>query len=102
MLRAVYEKQPSSAQSVFNAFWEAKELCYKQLLDTDAPHVSLPWLCGNVEEAQNIFGRDYWPYGINENRRVLEIFFQELYLEGLVEKASQVEHMFLPLEPTDF
>lgn len=98
MLRSVYEQHPWAAESLFNAFWEAKELCYKQLLDTDAPHVSLPWLCGNVEEAQSIFGRDYWPYGIKGNRRVLEIFFQELQLEGLVEKSPSVEQIFMSLE----
>jgi hypothetical protein len=55
-------------------------------------------LCGNVEEAQSIFGRDYWPYGIKGNRRVLEIFFQELQLEGLVEKSLSVEQIFMSLE----
>lgn len=65
-------------RKLFYAFREAKELCYKQLLDTDAPHVSLPCHCGNVKEAESIFGRGYWPHGIKGNRRVLEIFFQEL------------------------
>lgn len=98
MLRSVYEEHPSAAESLFSAFWEAKELCYKQLLDTDAAHVSLPWLSGNVEEAQSIFGRDYWPYGIKGNRRVLETFLQELQLEGLVETSPLLERIFLPLE----
>lgn len=98
MLRSVYDQHSWVAANLFKAFWEAKELCFDQLLDTDAPRVSLPWLCGNVEEAQRIFGRDYWPYGIAANRRVLETFFQELQSEGLIERIPLAEDIFLPLE----
>jgi 4,5-dihydroxyphthalate decarboxylase len=98
MLRSVYEQNPWAVESLFTAFWEAKELCYQQLLDTDAPQVSLPWLSGNVEEAQAIFGRDYWPYGMNANRRVLETFIRELQAEGLVETPPPLEQIFMPLE----
>jgi 4,5-dihydroxyphthalate decarboxylase len=98
MLRSVYEQNPWAATSLFNAFCEAKDFCYQQLLDTDAPVVSLPWLCGNVEEAQKIFGKDYWPYGLKANLGVLEAFFHELELEGLVKDSPSVEQVFLNLE----
>lgn len=99
--RSVYEEHPWIAESLFAAFSEAKELCYRQLLDTDAPHVTLPWLSGNVEEAQRLLGGDYWPYGLEANRKVLEIFLEELQAEGLVRNAPAVETIFLPLNAVD-
>lgn len=96
--RPVLEEHPWVAESLFNAFWEAKELCYRQLLDTDVPYITLPWLCGNVEEAQRLFGRDYWPYGLNANRNVLNTFLEELHVEGLIENRPPLEDIFLPLE----
>jgi len=98
MQRADYDANPWIAASLFAAFSAAKEFCYRQLLDTDAPHVTLPWLSGNVEEAQRLLGDDYWPYGLEANRKVLEIFLAELHAEDLIRKAPAVEDIFLPLE----
>ena len=97
MRRSVYEENPWIAQSLFDAFSEAKEFCYEQLLDTDAPHVTLPWLSGNVEEAQRVLGIDYWPYGLDANRKVLTTFLEELYAEGLIGNLPAPDDIFLPL-----
>jgi 4,5-dihydroxyphthalate decarboxylase len=98
MRRSVYEENPWIAESLFDAFSEAKELCYEQLLDTDAPHVTLPWLSGNVEEARRVLGIDYWPYGLDANRKVLTTFLGELYAEGLIGNLQAPEDIFLPLD----
>jgi 4,5-dihydroxyphthalate decarboxylase len=98
MRRSVYEENPWIAQSLFDAFSEAKELCYEQMLDTDAPHVTLPWLSGNVEEARRLLGTDYWPYGLNANRKVLMTFLDELYAEGLIGNLPAPDDIFLPLD----
>jgi 4,5-dihydroxyphthalate decarboxylase len=98
MRRCVYEENPWIAESLFAAFSAAKELCYEQMLDTDAPHVTLPWLSGNVEEARRVFGVDYWPYGLDANRKVLTTFLDELYAEGLIGNLPAPEDIFLPLD----
>jgi 4,5-dihydroxyphthalate decarboxylase len=53
-----------------------------------------------VEEAQRLFGRDYWPYGLNVNRHVLDTFLEELHVEALIENRPPLEEIFLPLEST--
>ncbi|HEY1267162.1 MAG TPA: hypothetical protein VGH16_07880 [Candidatus Binatia bacterium] len=98
MRRTVYEENPWIAQSLFDAFSEAKQLCYEQLLDTDAPHVTLPWLSGDVEEARRVLGMDYWPYGLEANQKVLMTFLGELYAEGLIGNLPAPEDIFLPLD----
>jgi 4,5-dihydroxyphthalate decarboxylase len=97
MRRPLYEENPWIADSLFAAFSAAKELCYEQLLDTDAPRVTLPWLSGDVEEARRVLGMDYWPYGLDANRKVLTTFLDELYAEGLIGNLPAPDDIFLPL-----
>jgi len=33
----------------------------------------LPWQAAHVEEARRGLGEDWWPYGLEPNRRVLEL-----------------------------
>lgn len=96
--RSLYEREPWIANSLFDAFLQAKDLCYKQLLDTDTPITTLPWLSGNVEEAKKILGEDYWPYGLAKNSSVIKTFLRELKTEGLLEIMPEPEEMFLPLD----
>jgi 4,5-dihydroxyphthalate decarboxylase len=97
MDRALYEREPWAAKSLFDAFLQAKDICYEQLLNTDTPIVTLPWLAGSVDEARSIFGNDYWPYGLAKNAKVLDAFLGQLKIEGLLEKQPPLDEMFLAL-----
>ena len=41
--RSIYEKEPWVAQTLYKAFCAAKELCMKELYDTNILRISLPW-----------------------------------------------------------
>jgi 4,5-dihydroxyphthalate decarboxylase len=97
MDRALYEREPWAPKSLFDAFLQAKEMCYAQLLNTDTPIVTLPWLTGTADEARSIFGNDYWPYGLAKNAKVLDAFLGQLKIEGLLEKQPALDEMFLAL-----
>jgi len=49
------------------------------LYDTDALKLTLPWLLDHVEEAWRVFGRDYWPYGVEANRPTWEAIGQYVF-----------------------
>jgi len=36
----------------------------------------LPWLISEVEETKRILGEDFWPYGVEANRKTIETFTQ--------------------------
>ena len=43
-----------------------------------------------------MMGENYWPYGLEANRKTLEAFIQYSYEQGLAENVFDVEDMFAP------
>jgi 4,5-dihydroxyphthalate decarboxylase len=49
-----------------------------------------------VAAARALMGRDYWPYGVGPNRKVLETFLRHHHRQGLSAREVKVEEMFHP------
>ena len=43
-----------------------------------------------------VVGEDYWPYGVEANRTVLEGFLKYSYDQGLANRAYEIEELFAP------
>jgi 4,5-dihydroxyphthalate decarboxylase len=56
----------------------------------------LPWLVAHVEEAKREMGDDWWPYGLEPNRHVLETFLRYHHEQGLSKKRLAPEDLFAP------
>jgi len=94
--RDVYRENPWVAQSLYKAFVEAKRRTYEGLIQTAANMAMLPWLVAHVEQARNELGEDWWPYGLQENRSVLETFLRYHHEQGLSKKRLKPEDLFAP------
>jgi 4,5-dihydroxyphthalate decarboxylase len=94
--RDVYERHPWVARSLYKAFCEAKQRCYDALRISNTLAYTLPWLFAEVEELKGLFGEDWWPYGIEPNRRTLEKLLEYMAEQGLLEKPVAVEDLFAP------
>jgi len=92
--RGVYEKNPWVAQSLYKAFSKAKALAYESYGQTAAMAAMLPWLTAHVEEAKRELGEDWWPYGLEPNRRVLETFLRYHHEQGLSKKRLRPDDLF--------
>jgi 4,5-dihydroxyphthalate decarboxylase len=96
--RAFYEDHPFVATSLFNALSEAKEIAYKRMRYLGALRYMLPWLAADLDEIDEVFEGDPWPYGIEPNRRALEALVQFLVDQSMVETAFPLEDLFVPVE----
>ncbi len=94
--RDVYEKHRWVAQTLTQSFREAQALAYAELEETAALKVMLPWLTAHVEETQREMGRDFWAYGLEPNRTVLETFLRYHHEQGLSPKQLAIEALFAP------
>jgi 4,5-dihydroxyphthalate decarboxylase len=94
--REIYERAPWVAVSLYKAFVEAKAIGHQRLTLSNAVHCSLPWLLLQLEELQATMGSDPFPYGLDENRAVLETFLQYALEQGLLERALTVDELFAP------
>jgi 4,5-dihydroxyphthalate decarboxylase len=94
--REVYEANRWIAQSLFKAFCEAQRRTYHDLQETAALKAMLPWLVAHVEEAKRELGDDYWSYGFQQNRKVLETFLRYSFEQGLSKRLLAPEDIFVP------
>jgi 4,5-dihydroxyphthalate decarboxylase len=94
--RAIYEKDPWVAQTVYKAFCEAKDLCMRELYDTNILRVSLPWTSAEYEDTCDLMTSNYWPYGLASNRKNLETLHGYLYEQGLIKQRLNLDELFAP------
>ena len=94
--RAIYDRDPWVALSLYKAFAAAKERCYRMLQEAGSPKVSFAWLQPLIEEEQRIFGRDWYPYGVEANRPTLTALTQYAFEHGLSPRQLKLEELFAP------
>ena len=92
--RDVYAKDPWIAQSLYKAFTEAKSRAYALYDQTAALPAMVPWLVADLEEARREMGEDWWPYGLEPNRKVLETFLRYHHEQGLSKRRFSPDELF--------
>jgi 4,5-dihydroxyphthalate decarboxylase len=94
--RDVYERHRWIAQSLFKAFSAAQRETYADLDETSALKAMLPWLIAHLEDTRREMGEDFWPYGLEPNRHVLETFLRYSHEQGLAKERLEPEQLFAP------
>jgi 4,5-dihydroxyphthalate decarboxylase len=92
----VVEANPWLPQAVFTAYAEAKKMMYDALKKMGWATISLPWVGQEIEETRKLMGENYWPYGIEPNRKALEALFRYSHEQGLARKKLKIEELFHP------
>ena len=96
ILRAeFYKRHPWVAQSLYKALVDAKAHCMNAVFKNDAIHSALPWAGPHAEEVRTLMGQDFWPYGVDANRKTLETFLRYSFEQGLIARKLDVEELFL-------
>ncbi|RJR35253.1 MAG: ABC transporter substrate-binding protein [Desulfobacteraceae bacterium] len=90
----VYRKHPWIAVNLYKAFCDSKELALQKYRETAALSVSLPWLIPEMERTRKILGDDWWPYGLEKNRRTLDAFLRYHNEQGLSERPMKLDELF--------
>jgi 4,5-dihydroxyphthalate decarboxylase len=91
--RAIYEKDPSIATALTNAFQSAKQRAYDRLDEGLSP---MPWMNLDLEYARQAIGADLYPYGVKLNLPTLEAATLYSYEQGLTEEKLSVSELFAP------
>jgi 4,5-dihydroxyphthalate decarboxylase len=91
---SLVEKHPWLPEAVFDAYAQAKQMMYADLRRTGWATISLPWAAKELEETRALMGENFWPYGVEANRKALETLFQYSYEQGLSSKKLKIEDVF--------
>ncbi len=92
----VFRANPWVAQSLYRAFCQARDIAVHGLYDTDALHLSLPFLIDHVEETWRVFGKDFWSYGLEPNRPTLAAVGRYVHEQHLSPRIVAPEELFVP------
>lgn len=95
MRRDVYEEHPFIASSLFDAVCESKERARKRMRDLGTLNYMLPWMTADLDEIDEVFGGDPWPYGIEPNRPTLEALMTYLSDQAIIKAPMPIEEMFV-------
>jgi 4,5-dihydroxyphthalate decarboxylase len=90
------EANPWLPKAVFEMYGKAKQKAYADLKTTTSLKVTLPWVTQEYEDTRSLMGENYWSYGIEANRKELELVMRYTYEQGLVERRLEFEELFHP------
>lgn len=93
--RDIYEQNPWVARSLMKALEESLQVAKDDLMYRSSLKVMLPWLADHVAETKQVLGADFWTYGVERNRDVLETFLGYSYDQGLAKKLWKPEDIFV-------
>jgi 4,5-dihydroxyphthalate decarboxylase len=95
--KSLYEENRWIASTLFKAFSESKSKLYDEIYNpggTAATKYILPWALPEIERTKRVMGDDFWPYGLDQNRKCLETFCRYSYEQGLAKKIFHAEDLF--------
>ena len=59
-------------------------------------HFPLPWNPDNARRASDDVRADFWPYGVEPNRKTLEAFLTFAYEQGVAHRQVTLDEVFPP------
>ena len=65
--------------------------------DTGTLRYMLPWMTAELDEIDEVFGGDPWPYGVEANRPTLEALVRYLAEQSLIKAPMPVDDLFVPV-----
>jgi 4,5-dihydroxyphthalate decarboxylase len=95
--RDLYERHPWIANSLYKGFLEAKAKALARLRKTGAHPSMLPWVHHDVEEINEVFGGDPYPYGIEPNRPTLEALVRYMAEQHFIPQPIPIAELFVPI-----
>jgi 4,5-dihydroxyphthalate decarboxylase len=97
MRRDTYEKHPFVAQSLYKAMNGSKNIALAKMRDTGALRYMLPGMTAELDEIEEVFGGDPWPYGVEANRATLETLVRYLAEQALIKAPIALDDIFVPI-----
>jgi 4,5-dihydroxyphthalate decarboxylase len=94
----IHREHPWVARNLYRAFVAARDRALAPLYDTDALHLTLPWLIGHIEETRRALGGDFWSYGVKPNRPAIEALCRWIHAQELAPRIPTPEELFVDVD----
>ena len=92
---ALVEEHPGFPGAIFRAYTQAKAAAYRDMTGKWFLR-TLPWFAQELEATRAVLGENFWPYGLETNRKTLDALFRYAHEQELAKRRVTVEEMFHP------
>jgi 4,5-dihydroxyphthalate decarboxylase len=92
--RSLVEQHPWLPVNVYAALRKSRDLALGELAVTDTLRVMHPWITSEYERVTSLMGKDYWRYGVKENRLDLDTLQRYARSDGLIREEVPIESLF--------
>ncbi len=99
MRRELLTQHPGLARTVYQSFCDAKDVAmeqYRKGLIFNNMNIMMPWFSNLIDEDRRVLGDDWWPYGIEANRKAVDVFLRYHFEQGLSKRRLTCEDIFVP------
>jgi hypothetical protein len=85
--------------NIYKAFCDAKDATVKEY---EHNHIfnnmatMFPWFGHLYEHDQAVLGKDWWPYGMEANRKAVELILRYHYEQRITDRLFKIEEIFVP------
>jgi 4,5-dihydroxyphthalate decarboxylase len=86
---------PTLSKALLHAFEKAKQHALAQLAVHQTLPIMLPWMTAETEATEALMGKDFWSYGLEANRSVLETQIRWSFEQGLISRQPALEEIFV-------
>jgi 4,5-dihydroxyphthalate decarboxylase len=90
----VFRENRWIAQNLLKAFEQAKNNSMFRAQEFTATRFPFAWCFEAAHKARDLFGEDFFPYGVEANRTTLEAFLQYGFEQGVCHRKVAVEELF--------
>ena len=98
-VRKELASQPEILQAVYQGFCDAKEAVRRQYtkgMIFNNMDIMMPWFSRLVEADRRLLGDDWFPYGLEANRKAVDTFLRYHHEQGLSKRRLTCEDIFVP------
>jgi 4,5-dihydroxyphthalate decarboxylase len=92
-------RQTDLVTAIYRAFCQAKDIIQQEYRNGALKQhmgVLTPWLSKHFEENRALLGEDWWPYGLDANRKAVDTFLRYHYEQGLSKRLLTAEDIIVP------
>lgn len=93
--REIYEHDPWVAKDLFDAFESSRRRALEKLINESRVRIQIPWIYTLVEEVRETMGESFWTYGVEENRKTVELMVKFAFEQGLIESHLEIDQLFV-------
>ncbi|WP_433580367.1 4,5-dihydroxyphthalate decarboxylase [Nocardia brasiliensis] len=98
-IRRELAEKPGLPESIYRAFSQAKGIVQNHYRANAAKQhmaVITPWFSELFAENRALLGEDWWPYGLDANRKAVDTFLRYHHEQGLSQRLLTSEDIFVP------